>query len=156
MRISDASDAALGISTITGLAVLAQMIFDQQDLNPTWNALVETASGDPPNPGALLNMSMLLQLTGQRETGLAVQHQALSLTRIFKRIHGDGSGLKVLVIVAEGDFMANTPLDFLLSHSNTTVYFVYATPEGSLPEGLPEHDVAFSRSANPPQIIRLC
>ena len=143
MKITNATDAALGVATIVGLAVFAQMIFNQQDLNPIWNALVDSASNDPPDPGAILNMSMLLQLTGQPAPGLDLQHQALSMTRIFKRVHGDGGGLRVLAIVTPGDFMANTPLDFLLSGSNSTAYFVYATPEGALPDEIPEHDVAF-------------
>lgn len=143
MKISKAQDSELGVAPILGLAVFAQMIFNQQDLNPAWNVLVEAASNDPPDPGALLNMSMLLQLTGQPEPGQALQDQALAITRIYKREHGDGSGLKVLAIVTRGDFMANTPLDFLLNGSNASVYFVYATPEGALPEDIPEHDIAF-------------
>jgi len=143
MKITGRTDEDLGVAPIAGLAVFAQMIFNQQDLNPIWNILVEAASNDPPDPGALLNMSMLLQLTGQPEPGLDLQNQALSITRMFKRIHGDGSGLRILAIVTPGDFMANTPLDFLLSGSDATAYFVYATPNGALPEEVPDHDVAF-------------
>ena len=159
MRIIEASDEALGIANILGLSVFAQMIFNQQDLNPAWEVLVEFASQDPPDPGALLNMSMLLQLTGQTEPGLDLQRQALSITRIFKRVHGDGSGLRVLAIVTSGDFMANTPLDFLLNGSDATVYFVYATADGDLPQDLPDHDVAFfaigESTANYETLLRL-
>jgi len=143
MKITGGTDVALGVAPIVGLSVFAQMIFNQQDLNPIWNALVEAASNDPPDPGALLNMSMLLQLSGQPEPGLDLQHQALAMTRVFKRVHGDGSGLRVLAIVTPGDFMANTPLDFLLSGSNATAYFVYVTAEGQLPDEIPDHDIAF-------------
>lgn len=143
MKITGRTDADLGVAPVFGLAVFAQMIFNQQDLNPVWNILVEAASNDPPDPGALLNMSMLLQLTGQPEAGLDLQAQALAMTRMFKRTHGDGSGLRILAIVTPGDFMANTPLDFLLSGSDATAYFVYATPDGGLPEEVPDHDVAF-------------
>ena len=143
MKITGRTDADLGVAPVFGLAVFAQMIFNQQDLNPVWNILVEAASNDPPDPGALLNMSMLLQLTGQPEPGLDLQAQALAMTRMFKRTHGDGSGLRILAIVTPGDFMANTPLDFLLSGSDATAYFVYATPDGGLPEEVPDHDVAF-------------
>ncbi|OYU69567.1 MAG: glutathione synthase [Alphaproteobacteria bacterium PA2] len=143
MKITGRTDADLGVAPVFGLAVFAQMIFNQQDLNPVWNILVEAASNDPPDPGALLNMSMLLQLTGQPEPGLDLQTQALAMTRMFKRTHGDGSGLRILAIVTPGDFMANTPLDFLLSGSDATAYFVYATPDGELPEEVPDHDVAF-------------
>ena len=52
MRIIEASDEALGITNIIGLSVFAQMIFNQQDLNPAWEVLVEFASQDPPDPGA--------------------------------------------------------------------------------------------------------
>lgn len=143
MKITGKTDEDLGVAPVVGLSVFAQMIFNQQDLNPIWNILVEAASNDPPDPGALLNMSMLLQLTGQPEPGLDLQTQALSMTRMFKRTHGDGSGLRILAIVTPGDFMANTPLDFLLNGSDATAYFVYATPDGELPEEVPDHDVAF-------------
>ena len=130
-------------ASIGGLADYAQMVFNQEDLNPVWNELVEAASKTPPDAGAILNMSMMLMLTGQIEPGLELQDQALSLTRIFRRIHGNGSGLRVMAIVTAGDFMANTPLDFLLGGSDVTVDYVYATPDGDLPNKLPDHDIAF-------------
>jgi len=51
--------------------------------------------------------------------------------------------LRVLAIMAPGDTMANTPLDFLLEGSGATLTNVYAGPTGGLPGEVPDHDIAF-------------
>ena len=126
-----------------GLSHLAQMIFDGVDLQPTWDGLVARANEDPADAGAWFDLSVILLLTGQAEQGLTVQAQALGLSRLYRRIHGDGSGLRVLAIVTAGGFMANTPLDFMLDGSNVQLDFLYVTGDGAVPAQVPDHDVAF-------------
>jgi glutamate/tyrosine decarboxylase-like PLP-dependent enzyme len=128
---------------ITGLAVFAQMVFDGVDLATVWGGLVERAIAEPADPGALLDLSMILQLTGQAEQGLNIQQQALDLTRLYRRQFGDGSGPRILALVTAGDFMANTPLDFLLDGSDVQLDYLYVSEDAPLPERLPEHDAAF-------------
>lgn len=126
-----------------GLAYLAQRVHDHDDLDPIWSKLVARATDDPQDAGAFFDISIILQLTGQLENGLEIQRQALELSPIYRRVHGDGTGLRVLVLAAPGDMMANTPVDFLLEGSNVELHTLYVGPGLPLPAAIPEHDVAF-------------
>jgi len=46
-------------------------------------------------------------------------------------------------LVAPGDLMANTPLEFLLEDSDVSLELFYLVPGGAMPDELPEHDVLF-------------
>lgn len=125
-----------------GLAALARAASDAIALNEIWDALMARLAEDPGDAGALLDLSTVLQLTGNRDKGLELQATALLMRRCFRRRHGDGSGLRVMVFATAGDFMANTPVDFLFEGSDTEAMFVYL--DGLPPPAtmLPEHDVA--------------
>ncbi len=74
---------------------------------------------------------------------MLAQKAALDITRTFQICNGTGTGTNVLVFVTAGDFMANTPIEFLLERSdaNILLYFVDAkTPDL---QDIPDHDVAF-------------
>jgi hypothetical protein len=129
--------------TILGLARLARMVFEQVDLQPQWNALVERATQDPTDAAALLDLSTMLLLTGQSEQGLGLQAQALALQSCYRRPADGPPGLTVLAIMVPGDMMANTPLDFLLAGSDIELINLYVAPGLTMPSPLPDHDVAF-------------
>jgi hypothetical protein len=129
--------------TILGLARLARMVFDQVDIQPQWNALMARATAEPPDPGAMLDLATLLVLTGDRDNGLAVQAQALALQSCYRRPAEDAPSLRVLAVMAPGDMMANTPLDFLLAGSDIELICLYVAPGLRMPVPLPDHDVAF-------------
>jgi len=135
--------AAVEIPQILGLSHLAQLIFDQVDTAPLWNELVARATAEPADPAALFDLSILLLLNGQADQGLAIQAQALELSPLFRRTHGDGSGLRVLGIFTPGGMMANTPLDFLLEGSDIRLDMLIIGQGVPLPTDLPDHDVAF-------------
>ncbi len=139
---SDLNDG-MSIATISGLANLARMIYHGVDHEPLVSTLVSRTSTNPRDTGALMDLSMIAQLTGDRERGLAIQAAALELNRVYRCVHGTGVGLRVLALLAPGDFMANTPLDFLLDHSDATVYYAYTSAGMPLPSLIPDHDVAF-------------
>ena len=90
---------------------------------------------------------------------MKLQQLALQLRRCYARAHGSGDGLKVLAFVAEGDFMANTPIDFLMEGSNAVLTLYYI--DGQTPDlrDVPEHDVAFiavgESEANVPVLANL-
>ena len=125
-----------------GLAALARMVFEGRDVNPVWDRLMARATAAPDDAGALMDLSTLLLLNGQHENGLAVQTQALSLRRLYRRPSAGAAPLKLLALVAPGDTMANTPLDFLLEGADVELISLYVEPGEALPT-LPEHDVAF-------------
>jgi aromatic-L-amino-acid decarboxylase len=137
---SDSMDAT---PQTLGLSYLAQRIFDQEDINPIWSKLVDRATVNPQDAGAFLDISIILQLTGQPENGLEIQRQALQMSPLYRRVHGDGAGLRILALAAPGDMMANTPVEFLLEGSNAELHLLYVGPGLPVPETIPDHDVAF-------------
>lgn len=125
------------------MGALVGLAYRQGDIGGVWNRLLLRYAENPADAGALLDMSVILQTTGYRDKGLDIQRHALGLSRLFQRVHGRGDGLKVLVFMAEGDFMANTPIDFLMEGSNATLWILYVDEETRALPDLPEHDVAF-------------
>jgi hypothetical protein len=128
---------------ILGLAHLARMVFDQVDLQPLWAELAARAEADPSDAAAILDLSTMLLLTGQREAGLQLQAQALALRSCYRRPAPAAPSLTVLAISMPGDMMANTPVDFLLAGSDIELITLYVAPGLVMPQPLPPHDVAF-------------
>jgi hypothetical protein len=131
------------IVTPTGLPALAKMAFDGLDLGPVWNTLVRRATAQPNDAAALLDLSIIARLQGRPQDSLALQSAALKLQRIYRRPPPVSAErpLKLLAFMAPGDFMANTPLEFMLEGSSILLDILYVLPGTSLPEP-PEHDVA--------------
>jgi len=125
-----------------GLAALSALAFHGGDLQPLFAALLERVDQRPDDAAALMDIATLLLLSGDRTNGLGVQSQALAQRAVYRRA-GAAGGLRVLAIMAAGDTMANTPLDFLLEGSGATLINLYAGPAGELPGEAPDHDVAF-------------
>src|SRR5262249_27630292 len=65
---------------------------------------------------------------------------ALSLQRLYRQPAADGA-LRLLAFMAPGDFLANTPLEFMLQDANVTLDMLYVVPGWPLPP-VPAHDVA--------------
>ena len=127
-----------------------RLAYAGQSLQPVWNDLVERVTADPADAAAMMDMSIVLQLSGERERGLAMQATALELERTYYRPHGRADGLRVVAFVVAGDLMANTPLDFLLEGSDVELLLVYVDSEGGLPAAVPKHDVAFMAVSESP------
>jgi hypothetical protein len=131
-----------GPATTGGLADYARLVFEGRDPQPVWNALMARATATPPDPGAILDLSTLLQLTGQREQGLALQADALGRQRHYRRIVGTGDGPRLLALVAAGDLMASTPVEFLLGGWNGELDLIFLAPGDAPLAAIPEHDLA--------------
>ncbi len=139
-----------------GLSYLAHRAFSGERLNETWDALAACYGDDANNVGALLDLSTLVQMKGDRAKGLELQTAALQANRCYRNVHGSGRGLRVLALMTAGDLMANTPLDFLFEGSDAQVISYYV--DGALPAfaDVPDHDVAFfaiSQSEATPQTL---
>ncbi len=126
-----------------GLAALMRQAYAGESLQPVWDQLAARLAADPADMAAMMDMSVVLQLSGERERGLDMQAAALDFQRVYRRPHGRADGPRVAAFVVAGDFMANTPLDFLLEGSDIDLQLVYVDADGSLPAEIPEHDVAF-------------
>jgi hypothetical protein len=139
---SDSRPAPGAPATIAGMADFARAVFVGKDLRKDWDGLMARAAGADPEPGAMLDLSTLLQLTGQRGPGLALQSEALDRQRWYRRLLGAGEGPRLLVLAAAGDLMANTPVEFLLAGWSGALDVLYLRPGEPAPGEFPDHDVA--------------
>jgi hypothetical protein len=124
-----------------GLARLSKLAFDGHDFAPLADELSARALAIPPDPAALMDLSIIAQLTGRRDDRAMLQRGALSMQRVYRQPSAE-DGLRLLAFMAPGDFLANTPLEFMLQDTNVTLDMVYVVPGLPLPQPLPAHDVA--------------
>lgn len=127
---------------LIGVAPLMRRAFRHEDMVPIATALVGRANDHPLDACAYLDCSTVLQLTGKRELGLALQAEAVQLRRHYTLpARGAGPGLRLLVVMGLGDLMSNTPIEFLVEDSDVTLELLYVTADALWPEQLPEHDL---------------
>lgn len=120
------------------------MAFSGADLAPIGAALMARAEAHPSDANALMDLCTVLQLRDQLDIALALQAQALAITPLYSLPAPAGvTGIRLLALMAPGDFMTNAPLDFLLEGSDVALDMLYLAPDLTLPEQLPEHDVLF-------------
>ncbi len=136
-------------TALMGLVKLMRMTISGEDMGSVGVKLIARAGEDPrcADANALMDLSTILQLRGDRELGLDIQRQALTIQQIYSPPCAvpdrAEAALRLLLIMGEGDLMANSPIEFLLEDSDVAVDIVYVTDNLNLPEVLPEHDVLF-------------
>lgn len=143
MSVGSAERPPVRLAPSLGLAHLGRTIFEGVRLAEVWTPLADRFRADTGDAGALLDLSILVQMRGDREKGLELQASAIEQCRIYRTTHGDGTGPKILAFMAPGDFMTNTPIDFLLEGSNAELTLCYVDGDLPSPDQVPEHDVAF-------------
>lgn len=127
---------------IQGLATIARMVANGVDLEPLKTAFAQKAArGDA---GALLDLSIIERLSGNSESANRFQAAALQRGRRFQSPLAPKAvdPLRVLALAAPGDFMSNTPLEFLVEGREVSLETLYLSPDDEFPP-LPEHDVIF-------------
>jgi glutathione synthase/RimK-type ligase-like ATP-grasp enzyme len=129
---------------LIGAATLMRCAFYHDDLRPVGEMLLARAQANPDDANAWLDASFVLQLLGQREAGLDVQRHALATRSLYTLpAPARTPTLNLLVLMGPGDFMANTPIEFLLQTTDIAAQVQYVTPELPFPEQVPDHDVLF-------------
>ncbi|MDO9423938.1 MAG: RimK family alpha-L-glutamate ligase [Methylobacter sp.] len=140
---------------LIGLAKLMRMAYSDCDLAPLGTQLIERAKTDT-SGHALMDLSTVLQLRGNRNLALTLQVQAIEIQQIYSPPTATGSvNVRLLAIMGAGDLMANTPVEFLLEDSDVALDIVYATQDLPLPANLPDHDVLFVAVAQSDQNMPL-
>ena len=126
-----------------GMARLAKMAFDGKDLRPLWRELIAKLYNGTAEAGEGLDLSLIAQLLGDKQSGLAIQHEVLKSHQLYRSPCVSSSPrLRVLALAAPTDMGSNTPIEFLLQDSGIELMVLYVIPGVELPEPLPDHDVA--------------
>jgi len=136
---------------VLGKAPIVRALFEGKDMTLTWQQLFERVEKDPSDAAAFLDLSILLHTLGREQDAVVSQKAALETSRTFQIRNGRGDGLRVLVLLTAGDFMANTPIEFLLESSHTTILLHYVDAETQDLDDVPDHDVAFVAVSESPE-----
>ena len=126
-----------------GIAALTQLAFAGNDLTPIASRLLIECAKNPDNAGALMDLSIIEQLRGNREAGLDFQSAALEISQIFSIKKKSQTTLRLLVLAAPIHMGGNTPVEFLLEDSSVSITTLFVLPNIPLPLPLPEHDLVF-------------
>lgn len=128
---------------LIGLPALMTMAYAGADLRPVGQRLLQRAQGD--DAEALMDLCVLLQLQGDPDTALALQQQAL-LSQVHYRLLPTErrSDLKILALMAPGNLMTNTPLEFLAEGAGFEMHINYLVPGQPLPNNLQDYDLVIN------------
>jgi hypothetical protein len=126
-----------------GFARLTTMAFDGIDLRPTRDAILSKVVEGTADAGEALDLSLIAQLLGDKQMGLAVQTEVLAFHQLFRSPCSLGQPkLRVLALAAAMDMGGNTPIEFLLEQSGIELLTLYVVDGIELPVPPPDHDVA--------------
>jgi len=126
-----------------GFAEITTMAFNGTDLRPLRDALIAKIAAGTAHAGDGLDLSLIVQLLGDKPTGMAIQAEVLSCHRLFRSPCATASPrLRVLALAAAIDMGGNTPIEFLLQDSGCELSTLYVVGDTELPRPLPDHDVA--------------
>src|SRR6185437_5126339 len=126
-----------------GFARLTTMAFNGVDLRPMRDEIMAKIAIGTVDAGEGLDLSLIAQLLGDKQMGLAVQDEVLAFHQLFRSPCSlPKPKLRVLALAAAMDMGGNTPIEFLLEHSGIELHTLYVVDGVELPAPLPEHDVA--------------
>ncbi len=130
---------------LIGLARLLRMTIAGEDMGNLGMRLIARAGDPPQHACALMDLSTLLQLKGNRELGLSIQRQALAMQQAYAVTGAapENPAVRLLVIMSDGDLMANSPIECLIEEKDVAIDILYVTDKLDMPAILPEHDVLF-------------
>ncbi len=136
-----------------GQEAILRQIYEQVDIGPLAGTLIQRAGAAVADPGAALDLSTLLLAHGGdwAVEGRVMQRAAAKAQPSFEVVHGKGTGPRVLALVTPGDFMANTPIDFLLAGSDAVLIQHFVDEETESLNNLPPHDVIFMAIGEGPE-----
>jgi hypothetical protein len=119
-------------------------VFEGGDGVALVQAQLDRLHADVTDASAYMSLGVLYQLIGRREEALACQDAAFLHSRLFRQPPSSDiqASLTLLVFVARGDLMTNTPIELLLEGRPVQIIRLYVDAEMPLPATTPEHDVA--------------
>jgi hypothetical protein len=122
---------------------LTTLAFDGADLRPLRDELISKLADGTAGAGEGLDLSLIAQLLGDKEGGIAIQAEVLAFHQLYRSpCSSEKPKLRVLALAAAIDMGGNTPIEFLLENSGMELQTLYVVAGIDLPMPLPEHDVA--------------
>src|ERR1700688_2626401 len=126
-----------------GFARLTTMAFEGADLRPLRDELISKLAAGTADAGEGLDLSLIAQLLGDKQTGISIQAQVLAFHQLFRSpCSAEKPKLRVLALAAAIDMGGNTPIEFLLEESGIELLTLYVVAGMELPVPLPDHDIA--------------
>lgn len=126
-----------------GFAKLTTMAFGGADLRPLQDEIMSKIANGTAGAGEGLDLSLIAQLLGDKQAGLAIQAEVLAFHQLFRSpCCVEKPKLRVLALAAATDMGSNTPIEFLLEDSGFELLTLYVVAGVELPMPLPDHDVA--------------
>ncbi len=107
----------------------------------TLPAFITETHRNPDLAHLCMQMFYILLAMGQREFALDMQARALKLRRLYRLDGPEQPAIRVLALMAPGDMLDNTPIEFLIEHSDVRLDLLYLLPDQAPPTDIPEHDV---------------
>ena len=120
-------------------------------LRPLWQKLIVRLIDGSIEPGQGLDLSLIAQLLGDKQAGLAIQDHILASHRLFRSPCAAAKPrLRVLALAAATDIGSNTPIEFLLEQFAIELMTLYVIADAELPMPLPDHDIAIVIASDSP------
>jgi glutathione synthase/RimK-type ligase-like ATP-grasp enzyme len=130
------------VESLIGLARLARLAFAGTDLDPVKTLLLHRLVHNQQDANALMDLSMVCQLMGQRDLGLTMQGLALRIQQVYSLPPAAPARVRLLAILSPGDLAENHALEFLIENSDIALDLLYVHPDLPFPATLPDHDLA--------------
>jgi len=133
---------------IHGMADLAHRAYDGVSLADLLTLVARPVRSEAMEAALAFDQSLAHRLHFQVAAADALQAFALAQCGIYRVKPGpDGvmsaRRLRVLALVAPGDLMVNTPLEFITRYLDVRLDLMFVQPGRPLPRCVPDHDVAF-------------
>ncbi len=132
---------------IHGAAALAHRAFVDHGLDELLRFIDRPAATPDERAALILDVALAHALRFRPSQSRALQREALDECRLFRVADGFAANsarpLRLLALVAPGDLMVNTPLDFITAHLDVRLDLLFLVPGKPLPFRVPDHDVAF-------------
>ncbi len=105
--------------------------------------MIQAATADENSGNMFMRMFYIASMLDQNALAFDMQSNALEHSCIYRVSSPPIPKIRLLAMMGAGNMLDNTPLDFLIEHSDIQLDLLYISPEKDLPDSIPEHDVVF-------------
>jgi hypothetical protein len=134
-----------------GMAAIMRHAFSGESMLALSDKIIAHLNIWQEDANAMRDLSLILQMTGHHDVGMAMLDQALSLQQLYTPIPAKPGQLRVLVFMAGGDLMANTPVELLVEGGDIALTLVYIGRNIPVVKHLPHHDLMLTAVGHAPE-----